>query len=133
VLERADLILHVGDLTAASVLEELRGLAPVEAVRGNMDEPALRELLPERLVVAAEGVRFGLVHDGGSAAGRSDRLAALFPGCQVVAYGHSHVPEVTRADETWIVNPGSPTERRRAPFHSFVVVADGEPQLVRLD
>jgi uncharacterized protein len=133
VLERADLILHVGDFTAASVLDELRAVAPVEAVHGNMDEPALRKLLPERLVVDAEGVRFGLVHDGGSAAGRHERLAALFPGCHVVAYGHSHVPEVTRAGETWIVNPGSPTERRRAPFHSLAVVADGEPQLVRLD
>jgi putative phosphoesterase len=133
VLERADLILHVGDFTAACVLEELKSRAPVEAVHGNMDEPELKNLLPERLVVAAEDVRFGLVHDGGPAAGRPERLAALFPGCRVVAYGHSHFPEVTHVGATWIVNPGSPSERRRAPFHSFVVVADGKPQLVRLD
>jgi uncharacterized protein len=132
-LARAELILHVGDFVAASVLEELRELAPVEAVHGNMDEPALRELLPERRLVAAEGLRIGLVHEGGPAAGRAERLAAAFPECDVVAYGHSHIPEVTRTGERWIVNPGSPTERRRGPFHSLVVLAGGEPQLVRLD
>jgi uncharacterized protein len=133
VLERADLILHVGDFTAAAVLDELRELAPVEAVHGNMDEPALRERLPERSVVAAEGLRIGLVHDGGPARGRPERLAALFARCDVVAYGHSHMPELTRASGTWIVNAGSPTERRRAPFHSLAVLRGGEPELVRLD
>jgi predicted phosphodiesterase len=98
-----------------------------------MDEPELRELLPERRVVAAEGRRIGLLHDGGPAVGRPERLAAAFPGCDFVAYGHSHVPEVTRAGATWIVNPGSPTERRRGPFHSLVVLAGGTPELVRLD
>ena len=132
-LERADLIVHVGDFTAAAVLDDLRELAPVEAVCGNMDEPALRELLPERSVVAAEGLRIGLVHDGGSARGRPERLAAQFAGCDVVAYGHSHMPEVTRVSGTWIVNAGSPTERRHAPFHSLAVLRGGEPELVRLD
>ena len=131
-LERADRILHVGDFTAVSALEELRRYAPVEAVHGNMDEPPLRAILPERLVVAAQGLRIGLVHDGGPAARRHERLADWFPGCDLVAYGHSHQPEVTRAGETWIVNPGSPTERRRAPFHSLVVLEKGAPQLIRL-
>jgi putative phosphoesterase len=132
VLERADRILHVGDFTAVSALEELRRYSPVEAVSGNMDEPALRAILPERLVVAAEGLRIGLVHDGGPATGRHERLADWFPGCDLVAYGHSHRPEVTRAMRRWFVNPGSPTERRRAPFHSLVVLEEGAPRLVRL-
>jgi uncharacterized protein len=101
-------------------------------VRGNMDDADLRSLLPERLVVEAEGMRIGLVHDGGPAAGRADRLANAFAGCDLVAYGHSHHPEITRSGATWIVNPGSPTERRRAPTHTMAVIVAGEPRLVEL-
>jgi putative phosphoesterase len=137
-LAAADLIVHVGDFVAASVLEELRGLAPVEAVYGNMDEPALRESLPKERVVDVAGVRIGVVHIGGPAAGREARLAARFRGCDAVVYGHTHVPQVERFGRggVWILNPGSPTERRRAPVHSMLVldVEDGEirPQLVTL-
>lgn len=133
ILREASVILHVGDFTAASVLEELRTFTPVEAVHGNMDEPLLRRMLPDRLVTEAEGLRIGLVHDGGPAAGRHERLAATFPECDMVAYGHSHLPEVARAGETWIVNPGSPTERRRARGHTLVVVRGGVPELVECD
>ena len=131
-LRRTDLILHVGDFTAASVLEELSGFAPVAAVHGNVDEPALRNALPERLVVEAEGMRVGLVHDPGPRAGRHERLRGWFPDCALVAYGHTHAPEVERSEDVWIVNPGSPTERRRAPSHTLAVVERGEPTLVEL-
>jgi uncharacterized protein len=132
-LGRADLILHVGDLTGATVLEELRALAPVAAVHGNMDEPGLLAELPQRAVVEAEGLLIGLVHDAGPARGRHERLVAAFPGCHLIAYGHTHLPEVSRVGGTWIVNPGSPTERRRAPGHTMVVVERREPHLVALD
>ena len=132
VLRRADLILHVGDFTAASILAELRVLAPVAAVHGNVDEPGIREELPERTVVEAEGMRIGLVHDAGARSGRHERLRAWFPDCDLIAYGHSHVPEIERTGETWVVNPGSPTERRRAPVRTMIVVRDGEPTLVDL-
>ena len=66
-------------------------------------------------MVEVEGVRIGLVHDAGRREGRHERLAAAFPGCDAVAYGHSHIPELARHGEVWILNPGSPTERRRAP------------------
>lgn len=132
-LRQASVIVHTGDLTAAAVLHELSALAPVEAVHGNMDAPELRSLLPERRVVEAEGLRVGLVHDAGPAAGRHERLAGWFPDCDLLAYGHTHLPEVARHGEAWVVNPGSPTERRRAPGHTIVVVLDGEPRLVSLD
>jgi uncharacterized protein len=133
VLEQASVALHVGDVTAAAVLEELRAVVRVEAVHGNMDEPELKATLPERAVVEAEGLRIGLVHDPGPAQGRHDRLVEWFPGCDVVAYGHTHLPEVVQHGDVWIVNPGSPTERRRAPGHSLAVLADGKPRLVALD
>ena len=129
-LAEADLILHAGDFVGAPVLEELERLAPVEAVAGNMDEPALRERLPERRVVEVDDARIGMVHLPGPAAGRGDRLAAAFPGCDAIVYGHTHVPEVTRAGERWILNPGSPTERRGAPVHSMLVL-DVESSLIR--
>jgi putative phosphoesterase len=123
-LARADLIVHGGDFVAFSVLEELRSLAPVEAVYGNMDEPALRESLPEKRVVEVAGARVGVVHIPGPAAGREARLSARFPGCDAVVYGHTHIPQVARvgADGVWILNPGSPTERRRGPVHSMLVL-----------
>jgi uncharacterized protein len=137
-LARADLIVHAGDFVALSVLEELRSLALVEAVYGNMDEPALRESLAEERVVEVAGARIGVVHIPGPAAGREARLAARFPGCDAVVYGHTHIPQVARlgADGVWILNPGSPTERRRGPVHSMLVldVEGGEirPVLVTL-
>src|SRR5215210_1747347 len=129
-LRESSLILHTGDLTSREFLGELEGLGPVAAVRGNMDEPPVRSTLPERLEIEAEGIRFGLVHDGGSRAGRGDRLRAWFPDCDVVAYGHSHQPEVSKVNETWILNPGSPTERRRAPEKTMIVLDEAIPTLV---
>jgi uncharacterized protein len=116
------LILHAGDVTAASVLRELEAYAPVEAVRGNMDEPALQAELPERRVVEVEGVRIGMVHVPGPRAGREERLASWFPGCDAVVYGHTHIPQLERHGGVWILNPGSPTERRRAERHSLLVL-----------
>jgi putative phosphoesterase len=121
-LERADLILHGGDVVAAQVLRELEAFAPVEAVFGNMDEPVLREALPERRVVSVEGVRIGMVHIPGERAGREERLVSWFPGCDAVVYGHTHVPQLEQHRGVWILNPGSPTERRRAPQHSLIVL-----------
>ena len=132
VLERADVILHLGDFISAAVLEELRAFAPVHAVHGNVDERPLREELPERLVVDVEGVRIGLVHDGGPSRRRHERLRSWFPDCDLVAYGHSHIPELARSADVWLVNPGSPTERRQALTHTMIVVADRRPELVAL-
>jgi hypothetical protein len=133
VLEQASVALHVGDVTSAAALEEMRALVRIEAVHGNMDEPELKESLPERAEVQAEGLRIGLVHDPGPAQGRHERLVEWFPRCDVVAYGHTHLPELARHGDVWIVSPGSPTERRRAPGHSLAVVVDGEPHLIALD
>ena len=118
------------------MLDELQSLAPVEAVSGNMDEPGLQAALPQRRVVNVAGARIGMVHDGGPRAGRPERLAAAFEGCDAVVYGHTHEPEVSRSGRVWILNPGSPTERRRAPSRSMLLLraAGGDlvPRLVDL-
>lgn len=136
-LRAADLILHAGDLVAASFLDELRAVGPpVEAVYGNMDEPRLREALPQEHVVAVGGARIGMVHIPGPRAGREARLVARFPGCAAVVYGHTHVPQVEQFEGVWILNPGSPTERRRSPWHSLLELRIERgalvPELVRL-
>jgi putative phosphoesterase len=132
ILRAAELIVHTGDLTALSVLAELERYGPIRAVHGNMDEAAVRQRLPARLVVEHAGLRIGIVHSGGARTGREARLRGWFPDCDLIAYGHSHQPEVGRYDEAWIVNPGSPTERRRAPTHTMAVVEDGTPRLVEV-
>ena len=108
----------------------------MHAVFGNMDEAALRESLPRDLVVEAGGARIGMVHVPGPRLGREGRLVARFPGCDAVVYGHTHVPQVERHEGVWILNPGSPTDRRSAPVHSMIEleVASGDvrPQLVTL-
>jgi putative phosphoesterase len=135
-VEDAELILHAGDVVGAAVLEELERLAPVEAVAGNMDEPALLAALPERRVVDVDGARIGMVHAPGPAVGRGERLVAAFPDCHAVIYGHTHMPEVSRLGEVWVLNPGSPTERRGAPAHSMLMLEaeSGQirPELVTL-
>ena len=136
-LRGADLILHGGDLVSSAFLEELRALGPpVEAVQGNMDEAGLKGSLPVEHVVEVEGARIGMVHIAGPRAGREARLAARFPDCGAVVYGHTHVPQVDQVGGVWILNPGSPTERRRAPSRSMLElrIAGGtiEPLLVDL-
>jgi putative phosphoesterase len=135
-LEQADLILHGGDFVTQRVLEELLTLGPLEAVHGNADEPALQASLPRERVVEVEDARIGMVHAGGIRTGREKRLAARFPGCAAVVYGHTHAAQVERHAGIWILNPGSPTERRRSPVRSFLLLriegGEIEPELVRL-
>jgi uncharacterized protein len=136
-VRRADLILHLGDFSTLAVLEELEALGPpLQAVSGNADEPALRARLPTELVVEADGARIGLVHIPGPAVGRADRLVRRFPGCDAVLFGHTHLPQVERHENVWVLNPGSPTERRRGPFHSMLLLEVNRgavsPELVRL-
>ena len=119
-LEAADIILHCGDFVSTTVLHELRALGPVEGVYGNMDESALKEHLPERRVVEVDGVRIGMVHIPGPRVGREARLASSFPGCHAVVYGHTHEPARSQHGDLWILNPGSPTERRRAPMRAMI-------------
>jgi len=122
----AEATIHAGDFSTASVLEGLRRHCPVvHAVHGNVDEPALREALPETLEVALGACRVGLIHDAGPAKGRQERLRRRFPGVEAVIFGHSHMPLHEAAAGFQIFNPGSPTERRRAPRPSMGILHPG--------
>ena len=120
-MRAADAILHAGDLMEASVLELLESLGPpVHAVRGNVDSAGLQARLPLTTTVEAEGARIAMVHNGGPATGRLERMRKRFPGVDAVVFGHSHIPLHETADDGFaIFNPGSPTERRRAPRHTM--------------
>jgi len=119
-MSEADLILHAGDFTAPEVLIDLEALGPpVAAVHGNIDAPELRSLLPEARVVDAGGARIALVHDGGPAAGRLERLRLRFPDTDAAVFGHSHIPLHEEREGFQIFNPGSPTERRRASHRTM--------------
>jgi uncharacterized protein len=118
----ADLLLHAGDLMTAEVLRDLEAIGPpVAAVHGNMDSAELRRRLPAERIVEAGGARIAMVHDAGPRAGRLDRMRRRFgDGADAVVFGHSHLPLHERAPDGFqIFNPGSPTERRRAPSHTM--------------
>jgi putative phosphoesterase len=122
-LREADVIVHAGDLSTMEVLDELRALnEAVVAVHGNVDDPAVRAALPATALVAVNGSRLAVVHDAGPARGRLARLRARFPDADAVVFGHSHIPLLEEdVDGFAIVNPGSPTERRRAAHHTMAI------------
>ena len=128
-VERADLVVHAGDVTDPAVLDLLRERCELLAVAGNNDAI---ESLPERVEVTVGGIRLAMVHDSGASTGRDRRLARWFPTADVVVFGHSHLPwNRTVETESGVqhhVNPGSPTQKRRAPDRTvgwIEVTADG--------
>jgi putative phosphoesterase len=119
-LREADAILHAGDFMERSVLEELQALGPpVHAVRGNVDSAELQAQLPLVRFVPVEDVVIAMLHDSGPAAGRLARMRNRFPDAAAVVFGHSHMPLLESSGGFTIFNPGSPTERRRAPHHTM--------------
>jgi putative phosphoesterase len=137
-LREADAILHAGDLIELSVLAQLEALGPpVHAVRGNVDSAELQARLPLSRIVEVDGARIAMVHDAGPVAGRLERLRRRFHDADAVVFGHSHLPLLEESDGFTIFNPGSPTERRRAPAHTMGIatIRDGRPafELVTLD
>ncbi|MCU1372203.1 MAG: Phosphoesterase [Ilumatobacteraceae bacterium] len=116
--DSADVILHAGDVVDQAVLDALAARTPTHAVLGNNDH-GLVGTLPDTLEVVLGGVRVAMVHDSGPTAGRARRMARRFPDADVVVFGHSHQPVVEAAEAgPLLLNPGSPTHRRRQPVHT---------------
>ena len=128
-IQRADLLLHAGDISTVAVLEQMEAIGPpVRAVHGNVEEPALIRRLPVELELELGGIKLAMTHDAGPAAGRLARMRRRFPEAHAVVFGHSHIPVLQGDEDFQIFNPGSPTERRRAPAHTMGLarVAGGE-------
>ncbi len=130
-LDGADVVLHAGDIVVDEVLDGLRAYAPVRAVLGNNDVE-LEGRLPEQLVVELAGVRVGMVHDSGPRKGREGRLHRRFEDCALVVFGHSHIPwDAAGIGGQHLLNPGSPTERRRQPHRTLATIDLDAGEIVR--
>ncbi|MGY1440004.1 metallophosphoesterase family protein [Streptomyces reniochalinae] len=122
---RADVVLHAGDWVDTATLDLLESRARrLIGVYGNNDGAELRARLPEVAYARLEGLRFGVVHETGGARGRERRCAAGFPDLDVLVFGHSHIPWDTTTEDgrLRLLNPGSPTDRRRQPHCTYMTV-----------
>lgn len=119
-LKVVGLVLHAGDLMDPALLHELAAFAPVRAVRGNLDPQDAN--LPETQEFGFGGTRIAMVHDSGRKEGRRNRLKRRFPDARVVVFGHSHIPFLEDEDGLLLLNPGSPTDKRRQPRHTFALL-----------
>ena len=104
-----ELILHAGDLTEMYVLDELKKIAPVVAVHGNMCSPEVKELLPEYTTVEINGIVIGITHGSGSPVGYKDRMLyyAKEKGVKVLVSGHTHDPYIWKKEGIILINPGA--------------------------
>lgn len=119
---RADVVVHAGDWVDVALLDELEARARrLVGVFGNNDHGALRERLPEVARFDVEGVRIAVVHETGGKQGREARCSAAYPDDDVLVFGHSHIPWDSTSDTGLrLLNPGSPTDRRRQPHCTFM-------------
>jgi putative phosphoesterase len=118
----ADVVVHAGDWVAPELLDELQARAArLVACWGNNDGRALRARLPERADAMLGGLHLTVVHETGAAANREARMSRLYPDSDVLVFGHSHIPwDTTTETGLRLLNPGSPTDRRRQPFCSYM-------------
>jgi putative phosphoesterase len=121
-VDEADVVIHAGDWVDVSLLDTLAARSNrLIACYGNNDGPALRARLPEIAYATLDGLRLAVVHETGQATGREQRCAARFPDVDVLVFGHSHIPwDTTAANGLRLLNPGSPTDRRRQPRHTWM-------------
>jgi uncharacterized protein len=135
-VDEADVVVHAGDWVDVPMLDALEARAArLIAVYGNNDGPALRARMPEIATATLDGVRLAVVHETGDAKGREARCAARFPDTDLLVFGHSHIPwDTTAPTGLRLLNPGSPTDRRRQPHATYMTltIAEGSVDDVRL-
>jgi putative phosphoesterase len=136
-VRRVDVVVHAGDWVDVGLLdrlvEALRRDQQLIGVAGNNDGPLLRRRLPEVAEVELDGLQLAVVHETGPAAGRERRCALRFPDTDVLVFGHSHVPwDSTAPGGLRLLNPGSPTDRRRQPHHTWMTASVSRGRLARV-
>jgi putative phosphoesterase len=121
-VDAADVVIHAGDWVSVDLLDRLdERAARLVGCWGNNDGSELRARLPERADVTLAGVRFTVVHETGAATGREARMASRYPETDVLVFGHSHIPwDASTATGLRLLNPGSPTDRRRQPHCTYM-------------
>lgn len=121
-VDQADVVIHAGDWVEPALLDALQGRSRrLVACWGNNDGAELRRRLPERADVTLDGLRFTVVHETGAATGRESRMARAYPETDVLVFGHSHIPwDTTAKTGLRLLNPGSPTDRRRQPYCTYM-------------
>lgn len=121
-VDAADVVIHAGDWVGVHLLDDVEVCAKrLVGVYGNNDGLELRERLPEVARVELGGVRFAVVHETGASQGRERRCAAAYPDVDVLVFGHSHIPwDSTAHTGLRLLNPGSPTDRRRMPTFTWM-------------
>jgi putative phosphoesterase len=134
-VDEADVVFHAGDWVDEATLDALEARASrLIGVWGNNDEPGLRRRLPEVARVELDGVRFAMIHETGSRDGRERRMQHDFPDTDVLVFGHSHIPwDTTAPSGLRLLNPGSPTDRRRQPVCTFMTAEVGQGVLGAVD
>jgi len=130
-VDRADVVVHAGDWVDTPLLDALEARAArLVACWGNNDGPRLRSRLPEVAHTTLGGLRFSVVHETGAAAGREARLSQRYPDTDVLVFGHSHIPwDTTAATGLRLLNPGSPTDRRRQPYCTYMTATVAQGRL----
>jgi putative phosphoesterase len=133
-VDLADVVVHAGDWVDVRLLDELEERAHrVVGVFGNNDGPALRARLPEVARETLGGVRCAVVHETGGKQGRERRARARFPDTDLLVFGHSHIPWDTTYDGLRLLNPGSPTDRRREPFGTYLTLTVHEGEVADVE
>lgn len=133
-LESADLILHAGDWQDLEVFSMLAAFSKVEGVHGNVDGPEVKNLFPEKKIIQAGKFRIGLVHGHGKGKTTERRAIEAFKGEEVdcIIFGHSHIPMQKYMDGILLLNPGSPTDKRRQKQFSYAVLEVGAELAARI-
>jgi putative phosphoesterase len=122
-VDRADLVVHAGDWVDVGLVSEIEARATLLGCVGNNDGSELRTRLPDVARAELDGLRLAVVHETGPSVGRNERMATLFPEVDVLVFGHSHIPwDATASTGLRLLNPGSPTDRRRQPFCTYMTV-----------
>lgn len=112
-----DIIFHAGDFVCWEFFDQLTKLTTVHAVRGNMDSTKVRQFLPQRKVVDIQGKRIGIIHGSGSPINLADRVnEEMGRDCDVLIFGHSHIPYNRKLGRTLLFNPGSASGNMVSPF-----------------
>ncbi len=130
-VDAADLVVHAGDWTGVHLLDGLQTQSRrLLGCWGNNDGPDLRDRLPEVARAELDGVRLAVVHETGAAAGRERRAELAHPDVDVLVFGHSHIPwDTTSAGGMRLLNPGSPTDRRRQPVCTYMTATARDGRL----